>query len=264
MIEKMKYKTGIVLSGGGVKGIGHIAYLERLEELGVRPDVISGTSSGALIGAMYAAGHKPKDIIEFFKTTSFFKMKWLTRKKAGIFDSVSYINLVKAHLPEKFEDLNIPIFVTAVNIADCSIQYFHQGELYTPLIASCAVPFLISPVEMGDKMFGDGGIMDNYPITPIKDQTETLIGCYGSRPVQKDKEQLNSTLRVMNHAYELLMFANNAYKFRATKNTTILPLSEFGSFNTAEVDDIYKASKAYLSQIDPTEMKKDEYLSIIV
>lgn len=260
----MKYKTGIVLSGGGVKGIGHIAYLERLEELGIRPDVISGTSSGALIGAMYAAGHRPKDIVQFFKSTSFFKMKWLTRKKPGIFDSISYINLVKEHLPERFEDLDIPIFVTAVNIADCCLQYFHQGELYTPLIASCAVPFLISPVEMGDKMFGDGGIMDNFPITPIKDQTEMLIGCYGSRPVQKDRNQLNSTLRVMNHAYELLMYANNAYKFTSTRNTTILPLSDFGSFNTAEVDDIYKASKAYLSKIDPTEMKKDEYLSIIV
>jgi len=260
----MKYQTGVVLSGGGVKGIGHIAYLERLEELGVRPDVISGTSSGALIGAMYAAGQRPKDIIQFFKRTSFFKMKWLTRKKPGIFDSVSYINLIKNELPKRFEDLDIPIYVTAVNIADCSIQYFHQGEIYTPLIASCAVPFLISPVEMGDKMFGDGGIMDNYPINPIKDQTETLLGCYGSRPVQKDKSQLNSTLRVMNHAYELLMYANNAYKFSSTRNTTILPLSEFGSFNTAEIDGIYNASKAYLSKIDPTALKKDDYISIVL
>lgn len=260
----MQFETGVVLSGGGTKGVGHIAYLERLEELGVKPDVLAGTSSGALIAALYAAGITPQEILQWFKSTTFFKFTWLTRKKPGIFDSDSYKKLIEHLLPPTFEELNTPTFVTAVNLADCSIQYFSQGDLYTPLIASCAVPFLISPVEMGQKLYGDGGIMDNYPINPLKGKVKNLIGCYGSRPLQKDGTQLNSTLRVMNHAYELLMFANNAYKFSETRNTTILPLSEFGSFNTAEIDDIYKAAKTYLSQIDPTAANNDEYLSIIL
>lgn len=260
----MEYNLGIVLSGGGIKGVGHLAYLERLEALGYKPDIIAGTSAGALIGAFYAAGVPTQDILKFFKSTSFFKMKWISRVKPGLFDSDSYISLIKEYLPETFEALDIPLYSTSVNLSDCSIRYFHSGPLHVPIIASCSVPFLLSPVQLENGLYGDGGIMDNYPIFPIKDKVQRLIGCYTSRPEPKQPEQLNTTLKVMNHSYELLLYGANAQKFGETNNTTVLPLERFGAFNTSEVDDIYKVSKEYLSKIDPTEPKYDAYLSMVL
>lgn len=83
----MDYRTGLVLSGGGTKGIAHAGVLKFLEEKQIKVDVISGTSAGALVGALYAYGKSPEDILAFFQSVHFFNWKHLVFNKPGIVSS---------------------------------------------------------------------------------------------------------------------------------------------------------------------------------
>ena len=86
-------KIGLVFSGGGVRALAHAGLLKALEEKGLRPSIISGTSGGALIGGLYACGIAPDDMLSFFKETPVFKWSMLTFKKVGLVDSSKTIQV---------------------------------------------------------------------------------------------------------------------------------------------------------------------------
>ena len=87
--QNKKYKTGLVLSGGGVRGFAHLGALKALNEAGIYPDVISGVSAGAIAGALYADGYKPDEIIQMFQETKFSKYLEITLRKKGLLKMVS-------------------------------------------------------------------------------------------------------------------------------------------------------------------------------
>ena len=80
-------KIGLVLSGGGVRGVAHIGALKALHEMGIRPSLVSGTSAGSIVGAMYAAGHPLDAILDFFKNTPIFKASRFATLKPGLMES---------------------------------------------------------------------------------------------------------------------------------------------------------------------------------
>ncbi len=240
--ERLEYREGIgvVLSGGGVKGVAHVAFLQRLHQLGIQVSTISGSSAGALVGALYSAGKSPEDIIEFFRRTPLFKMSWIATSKPGLFETEKYMKVIRHHLPKTFEELNIPLVISAVNLETSKVEYFSSGDLCTPLLASCAVPFLFTPVMINGQWHADGGVMDNFPVSPLKGKVRTCLGSYVCKPSSRDKKDLNSILKLTNHANALLLHAANVHKFNETDLTIEFDLDEFYSFNTKQIDQIYK------------------------
>ncbi len=236
----------LVLSGGGVKGVAHIALLEKIEEIGLPIHAISGSSSGALVAALYASGLSTYEILSFFKTTPLFRYTWLNPIKAGIFDSDKYESVIKKSVKVKFEDLSIPLHIAATNIEEGKAEYFHEGNLTRPLLASCAIPAVFSPVNIHGTLYSDGGVMDNFPIKPFENHTYPLIGSYVCKPGRRRKEDVNSILKVTNHANALLVYAANEHKFSQIDATVIFPLGEFTAFDTKEIDQIYAVAKTYL------------------
>src|SRR6056297_1530301 len=92
--------TGLVLSGGGVRGVAHIGAIKALGEFGIRPSHIAGTSAGAIVGALYAGGCNWEEILDFFKTTQIFSIKKYARSKPGFVDTEKFYDHLKSYLPE--------------------------------------------------------------------------------------------------------------------------------------------------------------------
>ena len=178
-MDKKKYKTGLVLSGGGARGFAHLGLIQALNEAGIFPDVISGTSAGALMGVLYADGHKPKEILKLMNSGSRLDFMRPALPREGLLQINGIIKILKSHLNAKtFEELRIPLFVTATDLNNGKAVYFSEGELIDPVIASASIPVLFQPVKIGKISYVDGGVLDNLPVKPIENKCKVLIGSF--------------------------------------------------------------------------------------
>lgn len=172
-------KVGIVLSGGGARGFSHLGVLKALEEFGVRPDCISGTSVGALIGAFYSEGYGPAEILNIVLSSRFYRSVRPAWRWTGLLNPESLANVLLKYIPHNnFQSLKIPLVVAATDITHGKATYFTEGELIPRLLASCCVPAVFSPVQLNGALYVDGGIMDNLPAKPIRNKCDFLIGVH--------------------------------------------------------------------------------------
>ncbi|HEX6890095.1 MAG TPA: patatin-like phospholipase family protein [Chryseolinea sp.] len=172
-------KVGIVLSGGGARGISHLGVLKALEEFQVKLDYISGTSVGALIGAFYSQGYSPDEILNDILTSRFYRSVRPAWRWTGLLSMESLRDVLLKYIPHNdFGSLKIPLVVAATDISHGKTEYFSSGELIPRLLASCCVPAMFSPVQLNGALFVDGGIMDNLPAKAIRDQCDFVIGVH--------------------------------------------------------------------------------------
>jgi len=203
-----KYETGIILSGGGARGFAHAGILKALEESGIRPDVISGVSAGAIVGALYADGHSPDEIYEIFAgDESIFRYVRMKVPGAGLMRTVGLQKNLSKHLgSETFEDLELPLYLAATDINRGEIVYFNSGKLLDKVIASASIPVLFEPVEMDGHLFVDGGVLDNFPITPIAEDCRKLIGI-SLNPIHPE-DDFNNMLKIAERTFRLSVSSN--------------------------------------------------------
>lgn len=171
-----KYKTGLVLSGGGTRGFAHLGVIAALFDKGIKPNAISGTSAGAIVGAFIAAGKNPHDILEIFKKGSFFNFTKLQIPRDGLMKLDGLKEIIQKEIEVKnIEELDIPFYVTISNLNSGTIEYRNTGLLGETVLASSSIPILFAPVKMDGNLFSDGGLLDNIPIEPIKHDCEQII-----------------------------------------------------------------------------------------
>jgi NTE family protein len=178
MTEK-QYNIGLVLSGGGARGFAHLGVLQALNEAGIIPDVISGTSAGALAGVLFADGYSPQEILHMMNSGSRLDFMRPTMPREGLLQINGVIKILKANLrAKKFDELKIPLYVTATDLNNGRAVYFSEGELLDPVIASASIPVLFQPVKINDISYVDGGVLDNLPLFPIEKKCRFLIGSF--------------------------------------------------------------------------------------
>ena len=234
-------KLGLVFSGGGVRALAHAGLLKALEEKGLQPSIISGTSGGALIGALYACGVKPEDMVHFFKETPVFKWSMLTFKKVGLVDSAKYTKFFKKQFQcPTFEDLRFPLVVTATNLLNGKVQYFSKGELIQPLIASSALPPYFSPVRIGHSLYCDGGLLNNFPIEPLKDRCDRIIGSFVNPLETITEKELSNSFQFMQRIYNITMDGNYNRKFKKCDHLLLHNLSNVGVLDTKMLDHAFE------------------------
>ena len=171
--------TGIALSGGGARGISHLGVLKALDELGVHLDYISGTSTGALVGALYSYGLSPEKILELIINTRFFSSLRPAWTWTGLVNMDGLRDLIMKQIPEdSFDVLKIPLTITATNLTKGKADYFTAGPLMPAVLASCCVPVLFNPVHVNGEVYVDGGITDNLPSKSIRHKCNLLIGSH--------------------------------------------------------------------------------------
>jgi NTE family protein len=178
-MKKQKFNIGLVLSGGAARGFAHLGVLKALQEFGMKPDIISGVSAGAIAGALYADGIAPEDILEILTRKSIFDFVHMTVPKAGIFKATGLKETLKKNLhATTFNQLKIPLVITATNLIEGKSEYFREGDLVEAILASSCVPVLFEPVLIRKIPYIDGGVMNNMPVEPIAKICKKLIGVY--------------------------------------------------------------------------------------
>ncbi len=190
----MKTKIGLVLSGGGARGFSHIGAIKALAENGIKPDIISGTSSGAFLGAFLAYGYSPDEICAIILKTKFSRHLRFGFSFGGLLNIESAEEIIKKHIPENsFEALKIPLVVTATDLHAGEEISFRQGELARPVLASCCLPGIFKPLHFEGRDLIDGAIFNNLPVAPIADETDFIIGIHcNPLAVQKPSANMHS------------------------------------------------------------------------
>lgn len=174
-----KYKIGLVLSGGGARGFAHLGVIHALNEAGIFPDIISGTSAGALIGVLYADGYTSKEILKMMCFGSRIDFMRPVMPREGLLQIKSIIKILKTNLrATTFKELKIPLFVAATDLNNGKAVYFSSGDLIDPVIASASIPVLFQPVKINGVSYVDGGVLDNLPVRPIEKKCKILIGSF--------------------------------------------------------------------------------------
>jgi NTE family protein len=175
--KKKPYKIGLALSGGGAKGFAHIGVLKLLEEYGIKPDIIAGTSVGALIGSLYADGYSAGEIKSLFSGREFTEFARFQIPKSGLFNSSRFSLFMEQHLRAgTFEELQIPLIVVATDLDNGKSHAFTSGPIADTVRASCSIPIIFSPVRINEIHYVDGGLFHNFPVSFIREQCELVIG----------------------------------------------------------------------------------------
>jgi NTE family protein len=235
----MKKTIGIVLSGGGARGIAHLGILKALEEFGVVPTHLSGTSAGAIAGAFYAAGYSVTEIVAILKKGQIFSFSNFLIKRQGLFAMKGFHGLYHEYMPENsFESLNIPLYITATDILKGELVYFSSGNLAQSLMASSCIPVVFQPVQHNDSLYVDGGVLNNFPTEPLVGQCDIIIGSYVNS-IKKEVEEVHMN-NIIDRCYHLAMKSSVQSKIDSCTLFIEPPnMSQFSLFNLRKADEIF-------------------------
>jgi len=248
---------GLCLSGGAALGIAHIGVLQALEDNGIYPTDIAGSSMGAIIGTLYAAGYSPAEMIKLIKEDKLYKItKIMTIRptffKSGLSSHQLLRSLIKELIPHNsFEGLKKKMHICVSNLNTAEWQIVDTGnELDKWVAASASVPGIFETIKDGKIYYVDGGLMNNMPAQAIKD-CQNIIGVdviLHKVPAELNKpfESLAFTLRAMAH--------QNSKEGRKLCRFLIEPkaIEKYNEFSFDSYEAIYqygfKAATKYIAQ----------------
>jgi NTE family protein len=214
-------KIGLVLSGGGARGIAHLGVIKALEETGLQFSSISGTSAGSIIGALYSYGYSTNDILKIIIEIKAFKFLKPALNMKGLLKMDVIHKFLEQYIQnDSFETLKIPLHIAATNVKKGETTYFNSGSLIKAICASSCIPVLFQPVELNGDLYIDGGILNNLPVEPIRDECEILIASH-SNPIDHNFEVKN--VRFLMERALMLAITRNVYERKAKCDFFIEP-----------------------------------------
>jgi NTE family protein len=265
--------NNLVLSGGGIKGFGHIGALKALEEYNLINNLttIAGTSVGAIIGMLYSIGYKSKDMIEFMEHFNLKGIKKIDFMKIlelfGVDDGEKIELLLKKLLKNKnihenitlietFKLTGIELIVASVCVNDRKVKYISYKsnphlELIKAVRMSFSVPFYFTPVEYNDELYIDGGCIDNFPIHLFDNEQENTIGIYLYSSVDK----INKFENIESYGVRIIQCLIEGFDQMSTRNysksTILIDLETINMLNfdldKSDINKLYQ--KGYTSTI---------------
>jgi NTE family protein len=167
---------GVALGGGFARGIAHIGVLKVLEEENIPVGFIAGTSVGALIGAAYCSGISVPELEEIARRVRFKHFARWTLSRYGFASNQRMIGFLNSILRVKtFEELQLPLAVTATDFSTGDPVLFHSGPLIDPVRASCAYPGMFLPVKINGRLLVDGMLAHSVPALPLREMGATRV-----------------------------------------------------------------------------------------
>ena len=234
------YRLGLALSGGGAKGFAHLGVFKLLEECGLKPDIIVGTSVGALMGTLFADGYSADELKELFTGREFSEFAQLQLPKSGLFDSKRFRYFLKRHLRAKtFEELKIPMIVVATDLDNGESHEFSSGPIVEAVTASCSIPIIFSPVVINGVHYVDGGLFHNFPVSIIRDRCERVIGVNVSPLVPQKYKQ--TIFHIAERSYHY-MFRANTLEDREMCDV-LIEAEEFGMYKTFDLENVEQIAR---------------------
>ncbi|MCP4415737.1 MAG: hypothetical protein GY805_03885 [Chloroflexi bacterium] len=169
-------KVGLALGGGGARGAAHIGVLMELERLGIRPFLITGTSIGGMMGALFAAGLTTAEMTAFFQEFNIGKFYTLPGSAPALTKSSKIEQFLEETLGRPtFADLNLPLAVVTTDLVTRKEVILDEGDVITAVLATIALPLLFPPVKMGKLVLADGGILNNTPFSIARARGATYV-----------------------------------------------------------------------------------------
>ncbi|KTB49340.1 patatin-like phospholipase family protein [Dehalogenimonas alkenigignens] len=225
-----KKKIGLALGSGAAKGLAHIGVLAELEKQGIQPDLIAGTSMGALIGAVYAQGvgsERMKEIARGFgqKRLSLFVEPSVPR--SSLIRGQKIAEALRVIIGEvDFSSLEIPFVCLATDIGDGREIVIDQGEVWRGVMASCSIPILLPPVKKANRYLVDGGLVSPIPARILRDLgADVVIGVSVSSKGQEDVDWGNRRDGSKGpNLFDIAFQTMNLIGFQASKNC--LPVAD--------------------------------------
>ena len=247
--ESVRPKVGLVLSGGGAKGLAHIGVLKVLEEQGVKIDYIGGTSMGAIVGGLYASGYTAAQLDSIFKSVdanallqdyiprnskSFYEKRNdeiyalqlpFNNFKIGSPVSISkgmynynLLNKLLAHVrfENNFSQLPIPFLCVATDVVSGEEVIIENGNLPQSILASGAFPSLYTPVEINGRLLIDGGVVNNYPVDQIRKKGVDVIIGVDVQDGKKERENIKGMFDILMQIANYGMYNGMDEKIKAT------------------------------------------------
>ena len=225
-------RVGVVLSGGGAKGMAHIGVLKVLEKAGIPIDIVTGTSIGSIVGGLYAIGYNSHSLDSMVRAQDWTyvitdkedlrNQSLLDRKKESTYSFTTSLTIGKRdlnagglikgkNLAELFQklfvgytdsldftnDLKIPFACVATNIMDNSEVVFHSGRLPQAIRASMSIPAAFSPVRIGNMVLVDGGLKNNYPVDVAREMGADIVIGVTLNGKPKTAEDITGTMKIV-------------------------------------------------------------------
>lgn len=235
------FTIGLALSGGGARGLAHLGLISALNDLGIQPSVISGVSAGAIIGALYASGYTPAQILDLAKEHAGNSIAQLAWFRNGIFSSAGLRRLLTSCIRlTDFSELRIPLLVIATDILSGAPVTLSDGPICDALMGSAAVPGIFNPVRYGEYCLVDGGVMNNFPVESLKGKCDKIIGCHVNKMNHSPASGKLNKLYVIEKCFHLAIANTIAAKSSLCDIFLEPGLEAYSIFDMKYADEIYQ------------------------
>lgn len=231
--------------------MAHLGLIKALKELGMHISMVSGTSVGAIIGAMYCNGRTIDEMLDFFRTTPLFKYNYVTWQKPGLLNTDRYYKGFHEGIgANRFEELEKPLFVMTTNLEKGELRVFEEGDLIPPVLASAALPPYFSPVRIKNELYADGGVMNNFPTEPLLDKVDFIFGSNVSMVRDVIRREVHSSLQLVQRTMDLMLYAMNKPKLQ-TCDLLFQPyaLEQIGILEKKKIDQAFQIGYEHALEI---------------
>lgn len=277
------FKVGLVLSGGGAKGFAHIGVLKAIDEAGLKIDYIGGTSMGAIIGSLYASGYSGMEIENIVKTFDFenymddevsrsikpFYLKEIDDKyrvklpvyrnrlqlPSGFSNGQKMMNQFSKYTQHvsqihDFNQLPIPFLCIATDLENGNEVVLRSGDLLEAVRASAAYPTVVKPIEINGKLLADGGIVNNFPVTEVRQMgADYIIGVEVASHDLYTKDELFSAVNIMEQLVSYQMVNDSLIRKHDLTDMYFRPISkDYSTFSFDKASEIIDFGYQYAMQ----------------
>jgi NTE family protein len=242
-------KIGIALGGGGSRGFAHIGVLKALKEKGIEPDVISGTSAGAIVGCLVADGKTPEEIMTIMGEIELTDVAKIELPKKG-FASLDNLRkkLNKNLKASKFSELEKPLYLGLSNLLTGEIDYISTGNITKAVQGSASIPIIFSPVEINGQVYVDGGLLDNVPVKPLINQCDIIIAV-DIMPIEKI-DAIEDVKDVITRVFQMSTSMQNYSRDSCDLIIELEAVADYNILDTRHNEEIYNLGYDYVKNLD--------------
>jgi NTE family protein len=224
--------VALALGGGSVLGAVHVGVLKAFDERRIKIKSISGTSAGAIVASLYAFGVSPKKIEKIVLEFEWKNLSSLTLSKYGILSNQKIGEMIKRNIGDKnIEDAKIPLCMVATDITTGEKVVLDKGSVSDSVMATTCVPGIFVPIELGGRFLVDGGIVENIPLSCLRDKNvDYVIGV--DLICEHAYKRPNNVIEILYNSFNFLVKTNKRIQ---TKEADILIKPKLSNFNAIDM-----------------------------
>ena len=254
---------GLALSGGAARGIAHIGVLRALEEHEIPIKLISGTSVGAIIAALYAFDIELDEIGRFAKSLNLSKVSSFKLSKYGLFDNHNLKDLLCEYIDDsRIEDSKLPLAIIATDISSGEKVILKSGSVCDAVCASSAIPGLFAPVIIDNQSLVDGGLVQNLPVSVLKEMgADYLIGSDLSGSYKSTK--VENIVDIIRNSFGIMVYYKDYGQIESCDLLITMDLSDYSFRDNSEKFDKL-VNIGYQKTIDALKAAQSKSENIII